>query len=33
MPGKRVDMPPEHGTFKQAERAQRPEGTQAELGL
>jgi site-specific DNA-methyltransferase (adenine-specific) len=33
MQRKRVDMPPEWGTFKQAERARRQEGTQAELGL
>jgi hypothetical protein len=33
MQRKRVDMPPEWGTFRQAGRAQRPEGTQTELGL
>jgi hypothetical protein len=33
MQGRRVDMPPEWGTFKQAQRASQPGAEQAELGL
>jgi hypothetical protein len=31
--GKKVDMPPEWGTFKQAQRADQAGGVQPELGL
>jgi site-specific DNA-methyltransferase (adenine-specific) len=31
--GKEIDMPPQHGTFKQAERIKKQEGKQGELGI
>ncbi len=31
--GKQVSMPPDYGTFKQAKKAKKSEGTQQELGI
>ncbi len=31
--GELVEMPPAHGTFKKAERVQKTEGSQSELGI